>query len=316
MALDPAHWIWMNGRMGQLRDASVPVSAHALHYGSGVFEGIRCYETEAGPAAFRLEDHVDRLFHSAEAYGLEVPHTAREIEDAACEVVRRNRFASCYVRPIVYLGSGSLGIRGRCPVEAAILAWPWPNPLGEDGLRAGVRVTVSPWAKVDPRMVPTTAKGCGQYMSARLAVQEAARRGYDEALLLDSAGRIAEGAVENVFLVRDGVLHTNDERSSILPGITRDSVIQIAHDLGLPVEIGFLRLEDMLSAHEAFFTGTAAEVTPIREVDGARIGDGAPGPITRTLQRTFFAATSGRHPRYARWLRLADGDEVARKSSA
>jgi branched-chain amino acid aminotransferase len=302
MSFDHTKWAWMSGRMVAWQEASVPLSTHALHYGSGVFEGVRCYQTEDGPAIFRLQDHVERLFRSAQAYGIEVPFTPDTMMEACREVVRRNGFTSCYLRPIVYLGSDNLGIRGRCPVEAAVLAWPWANQLGQDGLRSGVRVTVSPWVKFHQRMMPTTAKGCGQYMNSRLAVQDAMRRGFDEALLLDADGRIAEGAVENVFLVRDGRVVTNDERSSILLGITRDSVIQIARDLGYPVQIDFLRLEDLLLADEAFFTGTATEVTPIREVDGAPIGTGTPGPITARLQSVFFAATEGREARYRGWL--------------
>jgi len=304
MGFDQGTWVWMNGRLIRWRDAAVPLSAHALHYGSGVFEGVRCYETARGPAIFRLDEHVERLFRSADAYGMAIPYTPAQVAEAACQVVRINGFTSCYLRPIVYLGSDTLGIRGRCPVEAAVLAWPWANHLGEAALRAGVRVTVSPWVKFHATMMPTTAKGCGQYLNSRLAVQEAARRGYDEALLLDAAGNIAEGAVENVFLVRAGRVFTNDERSSILPGITRDAVIRIAGELGYPVEIGAMRLQDLLRADEAFFTGTASEVTPIRELDGAPIGAGARGPITRAIQEAFFAATAGRAPAHAGWLRL------------
>jgi len=314
MAFDASSWVWRNGALVPLGDASVPLTTHALHYGSGVFEGIRCYPTPAGPALFRVEDHVARLYRSAAAYGLDVPHQPSELEEAACEVVARNGFAACYVRPIVHLGSDNLGIRGRCPVEVAVLAWPWASHLGAEGVRSGVRVTVSSWVKFSPAMMPTTAKGCGQYLNSRLAVQEATRRGFDEALLLDAEGRIAEGAVENVFLVRGGRLLTNDQRSSILLGITRDSVIRIARDLGIEVAVGFLSLDDLLSADEAFFTGTAAEITPIREVDGAAVGAGAPGPVTARIQQAFFAATGGLDPRYSGWLRMVPdrrGDPVA-----
>jgi branched-chain amino acid aminotransferase len=303
MAFEPTSWVWMNGRLTHLAQSGMPISTHTLHYGSGVFEGIRCYPTESGPAIFKLEEHVARLFRSAEAYGLLVPYSDQEMQDACCEVVRRNGFDACYVRPIVYLGSDNLGIRGRCPVEVAVLAWPWANQLGEDGQRRGVRVTVSSWVKFSSRMMPTTAKGCGQYLNSRLAVREAAERGYDEALLLDERGQIAEGAVENIFLVRDGRLFTNDERSSILLGITRGAVIDLARDAGFEVEVGFLSLADLLGADEAFFTGTATEITPIREVDGRLIGESAPGPLTRSIQRLFSDATAGRQSRYRDWLR-------------
>jgi len=306
MSFDQVQYVWRNGRLLPYAESAVPLTTHALHYGSGVFEGVRCYATERGPALFRLKEHLARLYRSAEVYGLEIPYAPEELAVAACEVVQRNGFDHCYLRPMVFLGSEHLGIRGRCPVEVAILAWPFENHLGSDGLRSGVRVTVSPWVKFHPRMMPTTAKGCGQYLNARLAVQEAARRGFDEALLLDSEGRVAEGAVENLFLVKDGRLHTNDERSSILLGITRDAVIQIARDLGYSVEIGFLQLDDVLAADEAFFTGTAAEVTPIRELDGQDIGVAAPGPITARIQQAFFEATAGRAPRYASWLRFVE----------
>ncbi len=303
MTFDQTKWVWMNGRCIRWANATLHVSSHALHYGSGVFEGIRCYQTVDGPAILRLDAHLQRLFASAEVYGIEIPYTVDELAEAACEVVERNDFSSCYVRPICYYGSDSLGVHPRsCSVEVAILAWPWAPYLGEEGLEKGVRVTVSPWLKFSSRMMPTVAKGCGQYLNSMLAVRDAFRRGYDEALLLDAEGHIAEGSGENLFIVRDGRLLTNDERHSILMGITRDAVIKIAGDLGYDVETGALRLADLLSAEEAFFTGTAAEVTPIREVDGTVIGHGARGPITEQIQRVFFAVTEGRDPRYKDWL--------------
>jgi branched-chain amino acid aminotransferase len=293
----------MNGELIPWSDATTHVSAHALHYGSGVFEGMRCYETTKGPAVFRLDAHLDRLYASAEVYGLAIPYTQAELTNAVCEVVRLNGFRSCYVRPLCYLGSRSLGVHpGNCPVEVVILAWPWAPYLGAEGLQQGVRVTVSPWRKFQSRMMPTTAKACGQYLNSMLAVRDAISRGFAEALLLDGDGNLAEGSGENLFLVRAGQLLTNDERHSILLGITRDAVLRIAQDLGYTVEIRALQLDDMLSADEAFFTGTAAEVTPIREVDGTAIGRNTPGPVTEEIQRVFFAATSGNDDRYKDWL--------------
>jgi branched-chain amino acid aminotransferase len=293
----------MNGELIPWSDATTHVSAHALHYGSGVFEGMRCYETTKGPAVFRLDAHLDRLYASAEVYGLAIPYTQAELTNAVCEVVRLNGFRSCYVRPLCYLGSRSLGVHpGNCPVEVVILAWPWAPYLGAEGLQQGVRVTVSPWRKFQSRMMPTTAKACGQYLNSMLAVRDAISRGFAEALLLDGDGNLAEGSGENLFLVRAGQLLTNDERHSILLGITRDAVLRIAQDLGYSVEIRALQLDDMLSADEAFFTGTAAEVTPIREVDGTAIGRNTPGPVTEEIQRVFFAATSGNDDRYKDWL--------------
>jgi branched-chain amino acid aminotransferase len=304
MAFDETKWVWMNGEVIPWAGATTHVSAHALHYGSGVFEGMRCYETAEGPAVFRLDAHLDRLYTSAEVYGINVPYTRGELGEAVCEVVRRNGFSSCYVRPICFFGSDSLGVHPRdCPVEVVVLAWPWGAYLGAEGPEKGVRVTVSPWRKFHPRMMPTTAKACGQYLNSVLAVRDAVSRGFAEALLLDADGHLAEGSGENLFVVREGRLHTNDERHSILLGITRDCVLRISDDLGYEVEVGPLRLEDLLTADEAFFTGTAVEVTPIREVDGALIGRGARGPLTEEIQRAFAAATAGRDPRYREWLR-------------
>jgi len=308
MSFDDSKWVWMNGRAIPWQNATTHVSAHALHYGSGVFEGIRCYETTDGAAVFRLDAHLDRLYSSAEIYGITIPYTREELAGGVNEIVRLNNFRSCYVRPICYLGSGSLAVHpGNNPVEVVILAWPWAPYLGADGLKQGVRVTVSPWRKFQSRMMPTTAKACGQYLNSMLAVRDAVSRGYAEALLLDAEGHLAEGSGENLFIVRDGQLLTNDESHSILPGITREVVIKIAIDLGYQVEIRALDLDDLVSADEAFFTGTAAEVTPIREVDETVIGKRTPGFVTEEIQRVFFAATSGRDQRYKDWLHPIDG---------
>lgn len=303
MTFDQSKWVWLDGQCIPWTGATVHVSTHALHYGSGVFEGMRCYETTDGPAIFRLDAHLERLYASALIYGIEIPYTRDELVEAACEVVQRNGFDSCYIRPICFFGSNSLGVHPRnCPVNVAILAWPWAPYLGAEGLEKGVRVTVSPWLKFHSQMMPTTAKACGQYLNSMLAVRDAFSRGYDEALLLDRDGNLAEGSGENLFLVRDGRLVTNNESHSILLGITRDAVIRIATDLGHEVEIATLKLEDLLVAEEAFFTGTAAEVTPIREIDGTVIGCGARGPVTERIQQVFFGATQGRDARYKDWL--------------
>ena len=308
MTFDQTNRVWMNGEVVPWNGATIHVSAHTLHYGSGVFEGMRCYETEDGPAVFRMDEHLRRLFSSAEAYGIQIPYSKGELKDAVCETIRTNEFTSCYVRPICYHGSASLAVHPRnCPVEVVILAWPWGAYLGEDNVERGVRVTVASWTKFHSRMLPTTAKGCGGYLNSMLGAREAAAGGYDEALLLDESGNIAEGSGENLFLVRDGRLLTNDERSSILLGITRDSVIEIARDLGYEVEIGTLTLADLRSADEAFFTGTAVEVTPIRELEGESIGRGMRGPVTERIQQAYLAATSGRDRRYAGWLHMVAG---------
>ena len=303
MSFDQTKWVWSNGKLIRWDDATTHVSAHALHYGSGVFEGMRCYETPEGPAVFRLNAHLERLFNSATVYGLNIPYNAEQLASAVCDVIQRNEFTSCYVRPLCYFGSASLALHpAKCPVEVVILAWPWGSYLGADGLRNGVRITVSPWRKFHSQMMPTTSKGCGQYLNSILAVRDAVNRGFDEALLLDIEGNIAEGAGENLFIVQNGELFTNDVQHSILMGITRDSVIQIASDLGYSVQTKTLTVEDLTDADEAFFTGTAAEVTPIREIDGVSIGNGIRGPITEKIQNAFFSITAGRSKVYRDWL--------------
>ena len=317
MPFDTTRWIWVNGRLVDWKDATFHVSSHALHYGSGVFEGIRSYETEAGAAVFRLDAHLTRLFYSASQYEMEIPFTAEELRQAVCETIRENGFTGCYVRPICFYGSDSLGVHPRnCPVEVAILAWRWGAYLGAEGLEQGIRVTASPWLKFNPQMMPTTAKACGGYVNSILAVRDAFKRGFDEALLFDAQGYIAEGSGENIFLVRDGKLVTNNEESSILLGITRDAVIRLARDLGYEVEVSKFRLEDLLAADEAFFTGTAAEVTPIREVDGAVIGGGRRGEVTTRIQNAFFDAALGRDARYRDWLQVVQPQAVQAEAPA
>jgi branched-chain amino acid aminotransferase len=306
MTFDQSKFVWRNGEIVPWVDATAHVSAHALHYGSGVFEGIRCYETEEGPAVFRLAAHLDRFYDSAAVYGLEIPFSPAALADGILEVIRRNEFSSCYVRPLCYYGSSSLGLHpAKCPIETVILAWPWAPYLGAVGLEEGVRVTVSPWKKFHSDMMPTTAKACGQYLNSILAVRDAVSRGFDEAILLNSDGHLAEGSGENLFVVQEGAVITNDEHHSILLGITRDAVITLARDLGYRVSTRALTLDDLTTADEAFFTGTAAEVTPIREVDGCMINQGRPGSITRNIQSAFFAAVKGRLEKYRDWLHFA-----------
>jgi branched-chain amino acid aminotransferase len=302
MSFEKTKWVWQDGELLPWDEATLHSSAFGLHYGTGVFEGIRCYETADGPAIFRLKEHMDRLYASAAVYQLDIPQTQEVLSEAICETIRRNEFKSCYIRPTVYFDSGSLGIRSVCPVGVNILTWEWPNDFGAEKLHKGMRVTVSPYKKFHSSMIPTTAKATGNYLNSILAVREAASRGYDEAILLDMHGNLAEGAVENIFLVKNGRLLTNDQNSSILMGITRASAIQIARDLGYEIEIRALKLDELLHADEAFLTGTAIEITPIREVDGQAIGAGARGPITEAIQKTFFDAVAGRRPEYRHWL--------------
>jgi branched-chain amino acid aminotransferase len=303
MSFADVKFIWKDGEIIPWANATVHISAHALHYGSGVFEGIRCYETSDGPAVFRLGEHLERFHASAETYGFKIPFSNVELTDAMDELIVVNDLQSCYIRPIAFRGSGSLGVHpGKCPVEIAIMVWPWGAYLGSDGLEKGIRVTVSPWRKFHSSMMPTTAKACGQYLNSILAVQDAFSRGFDEALLLDNDGRLAEGSGENLFIVRDKSIYTNEANDSILMGITRDAVIVIARDCGFNVVATSFELDHLLNADEAFFTGTAAEITPIREIDGERIGNGRRGPITAELQEKFFDAVYGRDERYAKWL--------------
>ncbi|HYK19779.1 MAG TPA: branched-chain amino acid transaminase [Pyrinomonadaceae bacterium] len=303
MTFERSHWVWMNGEVIPWSKATTHVSAHGLHYGTGVFEGIRCYATDNGPALFRVDEHLARFFASAEIHGIEIPFSSDDLVEAMTRVIQENGFNACYVRPIAYFGSGSLSLYPReCAVEVVILAWPWADYLGAEGQKNGVSVTVSPWRKFESKMMPTTAKACGQYVNSVLAIREAVKRGFAEAILLDAGGRIAEGSGENLFIVRDEQLLTNDASHSILLGITRDAVLQIANDLGYYTKVKALSLEDLLSADEAFFTGTAVEVTPISDLDETPIGTTTPGPVTTEIQRKFFAATAGQVQQYNHWL--------------
>ncbi len=302
--LEPhAPWVWVNGGFARSEDLRVHYFTHALHYGSGVFEGIRCYETPAGPAVFRLRDHMERLLASARAYGLRLEQGAAELCAAALETVRRNGVSNGYIRPLAFFGEGSIYLTpsSRCPTEVFIAVRPLGAYLGDDGLASGVKVILSSWRKFDRTMLPPTVKGCGHYMNSILAAQEAAARGAAEAILLNADGTVAEATGENVFYVRDGVLVTNDETSNILPGITRDTVLTLARDLGIPTSIRAFRPEDLLAAEEVFMTGTAAEVTPVAAIDDRPIPR-PPDGVTARLQPLYFNCVRGRDPRYARWL--------------
>lgn len=313
--VDPKTIVSFRGQFLPLAEAQVGILTHALHYGTGVFEGIRCYSTTRGPAVFRLDAHLERMFDSAEMYGITIPYSRQELADAALEVIAANKFSDCYVRPIATYGSSSLGVHpGKCPVEVAILAWPWGTYLGAGALENGIHVTVSRWKKFSSLAMPATAKACGQYLNSMLAVQDAVKRGFDEALLVDEEGIIAEGSGENIFLVQNGEVLTNDERDHVLMGITRDTVITLARDLGYKVLVGQMRLEELEVADEAFFTGTAAEVTPISSVDRKPIGNAARGPITAELQRAFFSATSGEDLKHGNWLTHTGGPTLAKQA--
>jgi len=285
--------IWMDGRLVSWREATVHVLTHSLHYGLAVFEGIRCYEGDRGSAVFRLKEHIDRLFASAHISGIEIPFSPKELERAVCETIKNNALQSCYVRPLVYIGQGEMGLYVTSnPIRVSIAAWPWGTYLGEEGLSKGIRVKVSSFARHHVNVNLTRAKVSGYYVNSQMAKREVKRAGYDEALLLDTDGYVAEGPGENVFIVRRGVLKT-PPLTSVLEGITRDTIMTLASELKIPVGQERLTRDDLYIADEAFFTGTAAEVTPIREIDDRRIGAGRPGPITQRLQEAFFAVVRG-----------------------
>jgi branched-chain amino acid aminotransferase len=295
--------IWMNGELLDWADAKVHVGVHGLHYGSGVFEGIRCYETEKGPAVFRLQDHLQRLADSAKVLYMDLPFSIAELRAATHELVALNGLPSCYIRPIAFFGYGDLGVATTGnPIDVVIISFPWGAYLGEDGQKTGISAMVSSWERVGPNVIPHVAKATGVYLNSMLAVTEANRAGYDEAILLTAEGYVADGSGENVFIVKDGELYTPDLSTSILPGITRDTVIQIAQDLGYTVHQKSLIRSDIYLADEAFMTGTAAEVTPLRSVDDVEIGV---GPITLELQENYLDTARGRSERWAQWLEYA-----------
>jgi branched-chain amino acid aminotransferase len=293
--------IWMNGELVDWADATVHVGTHGLHYGTGVFEGIRCYETEKGPAVFRLTDHLERLQNSAKLLYMELPYSLEELHTACTELIGANGLPECYLRPIAFSGYGELGVStAGNPVDVVIMSWPWGAYLGDEGLKNGIRVKISSWQRVGPNTIPHASKATGIYLNSMLAVTEANRAGYDEAILLTADGFIADGSGENVFTVKDGTIATPPLATSILPGITRDSLIQIAQDLGYTVEEKNLIRSDLVQADEVFMTGTAAEVTPIREVDDRLIG--TPGPVTKELQTAYLDTCRGKSERWAQWL--------------
>lgn len=292
----------MDGRFVDWDKAMVHVLTHSLHYGLGVFEGIRCYETSRGPAIFRLDEHVERLFDSAHIFLMNIPYTRKEVRDAIVETVQINRIKECYIRPLAYIGYGAMGLYPReNPVHVSIAAWSWGAYLGDDGIKKGIRVKTSSFIRSHVNSNLTRGKVCGYYVNSQLAKKEAIQCGYDEALLLDTEGYVSEGSGENVFLVRDGVLKTTP-LTSILEGITRNSIMTIAADQKIPIKEERFTRDEIYIADEAFFSGTAAEVTPIREIDGRVIGEGRPGPLTKKLQSVFFHIVKGKNRKYNSWL--------------
>jgi branched-chain amino acid aminotransferase len=303
MPLETVDKIWMDGELVDWDDAKIHVLTHSLHYGSGVFEGIRAYETHRGPAVFRLRDHIERLFRSAQIFMLEIPYTVDELVEATRTTVRVNEVPSCYIRPLVYLGYGEMGLNPLpCPVNVSIAVWPWGTYLGDEGLQHGVSMKISSWQRHDPNAMPPAAKGTGMYVNSSMAKVEAIKAGYDEAILLSPQGYVSECTGENIFVRRGDRFFTPPTSAGALEGITQDSVMTLAHDLGIAVEVGHLLRSDLYTADEAFLTGTAAEVVPIRAIDDRPVGDGKPGDATKRIQETYFDTVRGRVDRYKEWL--------------
>jgi len=316
MALTPTKLIWMDGKLIPWEKANVHVLTHTLHYGLGVFEGIRCYETDKGPAVFRLGDHIRRLENSAKLVGIKLPYSVDELVSAVKQTIKANEIDECYIRPIAFYGYGVMGLNPEgSPVNVAIAVWPWGTYLGEEGLEKGVRAKISRWIRIDPRILPPQAKLVANYANSIFAKLDALNSGCDEAILLNTEGSVAEGPGENVFIVKNGTLFTPPLSAGALEGITRDSIIRIAQDKKIKFEEQNISLEQLYGAEEAFFTGTAAEVTPIREIDGHVIGDGRRGRITGELQSTFFGAARGKMERYESWLDFVFGARGQKKSN-
>jgi branched-chain amino acid aminotransferase len=298
-----AELIWMNGEFVPWDEAKVHVLTHGLHYGTGVFEGVRCYDTEIGPAVFRHADHVERLFKSAELYYMPLPFSREQIRTATLELIARNGLRSCYIRPIAFRGAGVMGIYPLdAPVDVAVAVWEWGAYLGDEGKQQGVRAKVSSWRRISGESLIPHAKASGQYLNSVLAKIEATKAGYEEGILLDDHGHVCEGTGENIYVVRDGVILTPPQTASILDGINRRSIIQIARDLGFTVVERDVARAELYLADEVFVSGTAAELTPVREVDDHAVGDGTPGEITRAVQSAFEDALHGRSERYREWL--------------
>ncbi len=295
--------VWMNGSLVDWADAKIHVGSHVIHYGSGVFEGARCYDTARGPACFRLDAHIRRLYDSAKIYRMEYRLSAPEFQQAVLETIRANELRACYIRPLIYRGYEALGVNPfPCPVDAAILLWAWGRYLGPEALELGVDVRVSSWTRSAPNTFPSLAKSSANYANSQLIKMEAIAEGYSEGIALDASGQVSEGSGENVFLVRDDVVYTPPLAASILPGITRDSVITLARDLGYEVREQPVPREMLYIADEVFFAGTAVEITPVRSVDKITIGSGKRGPVTEAIQKAFFGLIGGTAPDVHRWL--------------
>ena len=307
MAVNNYEKVWHNGKFIPWGEANIHVSAHVVHYASSLFEGIRCYDTPQGPAIFRLKEHTDRLVNSAKIYRMELPYSREELAQATVELVRVNGVKHCYLRPVVFRGEGEMGVNPmKNPIEVYILAWAWGKYLGDEALRNGVDVCVSSWQRFAPNTLPAMAKAAANYMNSQLIKMEAITNGYTEGISLDTSGYVSEGSGENIFVVRDGKIYTPPMSASVLPGITRDSVVTLALEMGYPLSEQNISREMLYIADEVFFTGTAAEITPIRSVDRIVVGKGQPGPITLALQHRFLQIVQGHAEDKYGWLTLCN----------
>jgi len=305
--------IWMNGSLVDWKDANIHIASHVVHYGSAVFEGARCYDTVRGPACFRLDAHMRRLLDSARIYRMDSPFTQEQLSAGVLELIRANKFRACYIRPLIYRGYDSLGVNPfPCPVDAAIMLWEWGAYFTKDAMEEGLDVKVSTWARMAPNTMPAMAKSVANYANSQLIKMEAILDGYAEGIALDTDGNLSEGSGQNLFVVRDGIIHTPPVGSSILSGITRDSVMTVARDLGFEVRESVLPREMLYVADEAFFAGTAVEVTPIKSVDKIKVGPGRRGPITQAVQERFFQIVRGEAPDTHGWLQFVDEPVAAR----
>ncbi|HLX13344.1 MAG TPA: branched-chain amino acid transaminase [Bacteroidota bacterium] len=308
MAVTPVEKIWMNGKLVNWNDAQIHVLSHVVHYGSSWFEGIRCYDTKKGSAVFRLDKHLERLYDSTKIYHAEIPYTKKQLEDAILETIRVNKMKKCYIRPIVYRGYGDVGVNPmNNPVDVAIAVWEWGKYLGKEALEKGIDVCVSSWTRPAPNTLPTIAKAGGNYLNSQLIKVEAIKAGYVEGISLDVSGHVSEGSGENVFIVKNGDVHTPPLTSSILPGVTRSSVITLLKERNFNVIEAPVAREMLTIADEIFFTGTAAEITPIHSVDRYVIGEGKPGPITKEVQKAFFDVVEGGNDKWG-WLKFVYND--------
>lgn len=303
MAFPGTGKIWMNGSFVDWKDATIHIASHIVHYGSGVFEGARCYDTLKGPACFRLDAHMRRLIDSARIYRMEPPYDQQTLTDAVIELIQINRFRACYIRPLIYRGYDSLGVNPLpCPIDVALMVWEWPAYFTKEAVEEGIDVKIATWARNAPNTTPAMAKSVANYANAQLIKLEAIADGYAEGIALDTSGTLSEGSGQNVFIVRDGIIHTPPIGNSVLSGITRDSVITLAHDLGFEVREQTLPREMLYIADEVFFVGTAVEVTPIRSIDRVKVGRGRRGPVTEALQQRFFQIVRGEAPDTHGWL--------------